>query len=171
MTIIGTPQRRRDGTAQQVLRLFIATYLIAFAMNLIPNFPGEAVLLLPAEIAAGVFSLCLFVGAWLILIGLQLRRVTLVLIILIILARLNTPLDGLQSAFIGDALLISGLLMIGGWIATTKMHNDAPGRIKLARVEPPKCTYRSAMAIRRKHAFSESPDDMIGLFDQVQVAK
>ncbi|MCP5038428.1 MAG: hypothetical protein GY945_12615 [Rhodobacteraceae bacterium] len=164
-------ENHENAALRQVLRLAITLYFMAVAMGILPNRESTALLqLLISETTFAhyiPFSAAIFAASYFILIGRHLRLASGALIAFTILARLNMALDGFQMALVRDAALVASLMLTGGWFTSAELHQDAPGRIRLTRVSPPTRTRRSVKQPKHTHAFTQSPDDLECLFDQL----
>ncbi len=165
---------RRNSNMWQMLRLALALYVMSLAMGILPYMAGTSLMqtFMPEAFAARIFSVGLFSCAYFILIGQHLRRASFALLAFIIMARLNMPLVGLQAMLLHDSLLVFVLLIAGGWFVPDCEHIDAPGRIKLNRVQltrikPPRRMAKSRKPQHLAHALAQSPDEMTWLFDQI----
>lgn len=160
---------KTESNWRQLLRLILAIYVMLLAVGIAPYAAGHALakLVIPESLAFGIFSITFFTTAYFILIGQRLRRASFVLLFVIILARINMPVDGFKLSLLHDTVLVVGLMLTGGWFAPKILHIDAPGRICLTRKALPRRAQKNTKAEIRTHAFAQSPDDMSQLFDQI----
>ncbi len=169
-----------NGSRHEMLRLAVALYVMGAAIGLwtAPGGAGPLEGLFGPALAADLYALALFGAAWCILVGLRLQWASLVLMALV----LGTAGAGGSTGM--DEILLVGLLLPlagalrrreapGPDIGRIRLHHrpTKTGRIRLRRIRAASCsTRRPALrsgAPAATHPFSQSPDELTCLFDQI----
>ena len=158
----------RPAKGHETLRLVIALYIMGTAIGLWEMPGGDRLqsLLFGPAFGPSLYAVALFGAAWFILVGLHLRAASLALMALVLSGAAFSGTTGAQ-----EILLTFALLPIAGLIRR-RVHTARPdGRIRLTRIKAPRnATPPQSCAAPSAHPFSQSPDELACLFDQIAEA-
>jgi len=149
----------------ETLRLGIALYVMGAAIGLwaIPGAPVSFGGVLGPSLAANLYTGAIFGAGWFILVGLHMRRASLALMAMVLAGGLGAGHFGA-----GEFALFLALLPLANIIQRDTSRPRSSGRIRLTRIKVtrPKPASRECTA-PAPHPFSQSPDDLACLFDQI----
>ncbi|HHB80313.1 MAG TPA: hypothetical protein ENK83_00995 [Aliiroseovarius sp.] len=157
----------RGEMLDETLRLVVALYVMGAAIGLWAT-PGSSAplgALFGPALAANLYAIALFSGAWCVLVGLHLQKASLGLMALVLLTAAAS--GGVGWA---EILLALALLPLIGALSAKHPHPRPPqtGRIRLRHISAPRRPQQAACTAPSAHPFSQSPDDLACLFDQIR---
>lgn len=185
-----TDQRQTEGATahpankREVLRLVVSLFFMALAMRLLPDMGGLGLFgaVLPATIAPHAYAIFVFTAAWFILAGQRLPCAASFLIAFTVFSQAFVPPEAAEFSTLREAVLVTSLLLVGGFFDKEPVRTSNPGRIRLVRVDSRRARRpESVMAPRTRtaapdtadapHPFAPIPEEMDILFDQIAVTR
>ena len=183
-----TDQRLTEGTTagpaekREVLRLIIALFFMGLAMRLLPDMGGLGLFgaVLPETVAPHAYAIFVFTAAWFILAGQRLPYAASFLIAFTVFSQAFVPPEAAEFSTLREAVLVTSLLLVGGFFDKEPVRASNPGRIRLVRVDnrgaprPDTATEphpASPDMAEADHPFAPIPQEMDILFDQIAVTR
>ena len=127
----------QSGNRREVLRLIVAVYFMALAMRLLPDIGGLGLFatVLPATIAPHAYAISVFTAAWFILAGQRLPWAASFLIAFTIFSQAFMPAQAAEFSLLRQVIVITSLMLVGGFFDKEPVRTSNPGRIRLVRVK------------------------------------
>ncbi len=160
--------RQAGMASHETLRLVIALYVMGAAIGLwdMPGSDRLTSLLFGPALGPSLYAIALFGAAWFVLVGLHLQAASLSLMALVLSGAALGGTAGTQ-----EVLLTLALLPVAGAIRHKARKDSHQGRIRLTRIKAPRTAKRApGCTAPADHPFSQSPDELDCLFDQIAEA-
>ncbi|HHL22042.1 MAG TPA: hypothetical protein ENJ52_11030 [Aliiroseovarius sp.] len=175
-TVAG-PAEKREG-----LRLIVALFFMGLAMRLLPDMGGLGLFgaVLPDPIAPHAYAIFVFTAAWFILAGQRLPYAAAFLIAFTVFSHAFVPPEAAEFSTLREAVLVTSLLLVGGFFDKEPERTSNPGRIRLVRVDKGRARRPDKAKAPRPaapetadatHPFAPIPEEMDILFDQIAVTR
>ncbi len=145
---------------RELLRLIVAIFYMALAMRLLPDMGGIGLFhaILPPLIAPHAYAIVVFTAAWFILAGQRLPIAAAVLIAFTIMSQAFVPPAAAEFSILRQVVLVTSLMLVGGYFDKQPVRASNPGRIRLVRVAPKHRPRKAAAKARGSARSSEQPN-------------